>query len=63
MPDITPNPFPEPVASREMYEAHIYGTVEVKNGETRVRTLEGGGGAVTVLAARRKKRKCDSVLP
>lgn len=73
LPDISPNPFPEPVASLETYHSHIYGAVSVANPPLPPRSAAVGGahaasgdaGAapaqpVTVLAVRKKKRKADS---
>jgi regulator of Ty1 transposition protein 109 len=62
VPDITPNPFPEPVASLEMYQSHIYGTVSVTNAVVGGATRRGGEGAstegvVTVLTARKKQKR------
>jgi len=56
--DVSPNPFPEPVASAETYDSYIYGSVTVSNADApRKGPVEGDGKpAVTVLTARRKKR-------
>ncbi|KIP06827.1 hypothetical protein PHLGIDRAFT_128016 [Phlebiopsis gigantea 11061_1 CR5-6] len=74
LPDLTPNPFPEPIASLETYHSHIYGSVSVANPPLRAKAgavaagadgASGDGGRtpaqpVTVLTARKKKRKIDS---
>ncbi|KAJ7784665.1 histone acetylation protein-domain-containing protein [Mycena metata] len=66
MPDVSPNPFPEPVTSLETYHSHIYGSVYVRNpprerqGATAAQSTEttaGQGQHVTVLAVRRKKKR------
>ncbi|KAF7795178.1 hypothetical protein EIP86_006327 [Pleurotus ostreatoroseus] len=69
LPDVSPNPFPEPVASLETYEGHIYGSVSVRNpplppraGAVAGHGSSGGGSVapaqpVTVLTVRKKKRK------
>ncbi|KAG6841968.1 hypothetical protein C0991_004459 [Blastosporella zonata] len=71
--DVSPNPFPEPETSLEMYHLHIYGMVCVRNayvkpdaagaggaGGCRVVKEEGGGvPVVTVLTARKKKKRSD----
>ena len=73
LPDISPNPFPEPIASLETYHSHIYGSVSVSRPSLRPKsTLAGAGGngtagdgglapaqPVTVLTVRKKKRKMD----
>ena len=61
MGDVSPNPFPEPVASGETYDSYIYGSVTVRNAEEpRKVSVDTGGGdgrtAITVLTARKKKR-------
>ena len=58
MEDVSPNPFPEPVASVETYDSYIYGSVTVSNPDAgRKGSVEGDGKpAITVLTARRKKR-------
>ncbi|KAJ7147518.1 histone acetylation protein-domain-containing protein [Mycena crocata] len=68
IPDVSPNPFPEPVASLETYNAHIYGSVCVSNA-ARPTTREAGaekagaraerGPHVTVLAVRKKKKRAE----
>ena len=73
---ISPNPFPEPVASLQTYTAHIHGSIALSNpplppkstshpgGSTSSSGANGSNGtaapAVTVLAVRKKKRKLDS---
>ncbi|KZT09345.1 uncharacterized protein LAESUDRAFT_723085 [Laetiporus sulphureus 93-53] len=71
VPDTSPNPFPEPVASLETYHSYIYGSVAVRNPllpeKSEVRSgnsaVSSSGGAaappVTVLSVR-KKRKAPS---
>ncbi|KIJ17702.1 hypothetical protein PAXINDRAFT_175515 [Paxillus involutus ATCC 200175] len=57
--DVSPNPFPEPVASVETYDSYIYGSLIVNNpDEPRKDSAEAGNGdgAITVLTARKKKR-------
>ncbi|KDQ62578.1 hypothetical protein JAAARDRAFT_171058 [Jaapia argillacea MUCL 33604] len=63
--DITPNPFPEPVASLETYNSYIYGSVSVCNPPLPSRPtgepsapMNGRdvGQPVTVLAVRKKKK-------
>ncbi|EJF57105.1 hypothetical protein DICSQDRAFT_129683 [Dichomitus squalens LYAD-421 SS1] len=72
LPEISPNPFPDPVATRETYTAHIYGSIEVRNAPLAPRgdagadggaeTSRAGGTAapaaqpVTVLAVRKKRK-------
>ncbi|KII86876.1 hypothetical protein PLICRDRAFT_272675 [Plicaturopsis crispa FD-325 SS-3] len=67
LPDVSPNPFPEPVASLETYRSYIYGSVCVSNpplGPKPGTAADGNAGAekpkVTVLAARKKKRKPEA---
>jgi regulator of Ty1 transposition protein 109 len=64
LPEVSPNPFPEPTASLETYNSWIYGTVCVDNpvlgleiGGSRV--TDGKEQKVTVLSVRKKKRKLD----
>ncbi|KAJ6557394.1 DUF1714 domain-containing protein [Mycena vulgaris] len=69
VPDVSPNPFPEPVTSLETYHAHIYGSICVSNAPRPPKTPSGGGedgGApaepgprVTVLAVRKKKKRAE----
>ncbi|TBU47391.1 histone acetylation protein-domain-containing protein [Dichomitus squalens] len=69
LPEISPNPFPDPVATRETYTAHIYGSIEVRNAprgdagaDGGAETSRAGGTAapaaqpVTVLAVRKKRK-------
>lgn len=66
MPEISPNPFPEPETSLETYNSHIYGSVSVSNPDLTVNTSSslpkskeeatGSAPQVTVLAVRKKKR-------
>ncbi|EKM51987.1 uncharacterized protein PHACADRAFT_262433 [Phanerochaete carnosa HHB-10118-sp] len=70
LPDISPNPFPEPTASLDTYRSHIYGSVTVSNPPLVPRAVDavGADGApgaaaaqpVTMLAVRKKKRKADA---
>ncbi|RDB18040.1 hypothetical protein Hypma_000870 [Hypsizygus marmoreus] len=67
IPDASPNPFPEPVASLETYLSHIYGSVHVSNpalvkkdAQSTVTRTEGAGQAgVTVLTARKRKKRTE----
>ncbi|KAF9454758.1 hypothetical protein P691DRAFT_794586 [Macrolepiota fuliginosa MF-IS2] len=70
LPDVTPNPFPEPVASLETYQSHIYGSVCVSNPIPEATPQGGGKGddkessevvapVVTVLTARKKKKRAE----
>ncbi|KAI0755251.1 histone acetylation protein-domain-containing protein [Daedaleopsis nitida] len=43
LPEISPNPFPDPVPTPETYAGYIYGTIEVRNAPLPPRT--GGDGA------------------
>ncbi|KAI0081576.1 hypothetical protein K474DRAFT_1681935 [Panus rudis PR-1116 ss-1] len=66
LPDISPNPFPEPVTSLETYRTHIFGSLSVKNplpspkdapeADTKTELPK----PVNVLTVRRKKRKVES---
>ncbi|KAI0693988.1 histone acetylation protein-domain-containing protein [Cytidiella melzeri] len=73
-PEVSPNPFPEPVASLDTYLSHIYGSIIVKNpaqppkeppdvtsaaGDTET-APEMAPQAVNVLAVRKKKRKAEA---
>ena len=40
LPEISPNPFPDPVATRETYTEHIFGSIDVRNAPL---TPRGGG--------------------
>ncbi|KDQ26051.1 hypothetical protein PLEOSDRAFT_32249 [Pleurotus ostreatus PC15] len=70
VPDVSPNPFPEPVVSLETYRSHIYGSVCVSNPPLKEPTEKGVGAIkenstdntdasahVTLLTARRKKKR------
>ncbi|KAH9936677.1 histone acetylation protein-domain-containing protein [Fomitopsis serialis] len=71
LPDISPNPFPDPVASLETYHSYIYGSAAVDNPPLPPKAAPAGGQAdsaggdrpgqpqVTVLTVR-KKRKAPS---
>ena len=69
LPEVSPNPFPEPIASLETYRSHIYGSVSVANPPLPPRAgavpgADGAGGVtpaqpVTVLTVRKKKRKAE----
>ena len=72
MPDVSPNPFPDPVASLETYHSYIYGSVAVDNPPLPPPAVPASGQAdsagggdttgqpqVTVLTVR-KKRKAPS---
>lgn len=66
LPDVSPNPFPEPVASLDTYKSHIFGSVSVANPGLAPKAALGGAGAgdgvaapaqaVTVLAVRKKRK-------
>ncbi|KAI1794849.1 histone acetylation protein-domain-containing protein [Ganoderma leucocontextum] len=64
LPEISPNPFPDPVATRETYTEHIYGSIDVRNaprpprGDGAAAAGAGAGAAapVTVLAVRKKRK-------
>ncbi|TCD69045.1 hypothetical protein EIP91_009108 [Steccherinum ochraceum] len=71
LPEISPNPFPEPVTSLETYHSHIYGSVSVRNPALPPKSSAANGSGVDgsasaqdkpvrVLAVRKKKRKTDS---
>lgn len=64
MPDVSPNPFPEPVASLETYNSYIFGSVMVNNpalakkeGNNDMGAGNGTPATITVLTARKKRRK------
>ncbi|TFK28031.1 DUF1714 domain-containing protein [Coprinopsis marcescibilis] len=65
LPEVSPNPFPEPVASLETYRSFIYGSVAVNNPVVAsvpdVSNAENSQGAphVTVLTVRRKKKRAN----
>jgi regulator of Ty1 transposition protein 109 len=68
IPEVSPNPFPEPVTSLETYYSHIYGSVYVNNpvpsskaGDQDKPERDDAGKVeskphVTVLAVRKKKK-------
>ncbi|OJT12775.1 hypothetical protein TRAPUB_10610 [Trametes pubescens] len=72
VPEISPNPFPEPVASLETYTSYIYGSIDVRNAplppppaasgsEDTKDAAKGaaggsGGASVTVLQVRKKRK-------
>ncbi|KAH6908035.1 DUF1714 domain-containing protein [Coprinopsis sp. MPI-PUGE-AT-0042] len=62
LPEVSPNPFPEPVASLETYRSYIYGCIAVNN-PVPVAAAETSAEAaastphVTVLAVRKKKKR------
>lgn len=59
--DISPNPFPEPVASLETYHSYIFGTIAVKNRPPPTKEAASAGNGtpptITVLTARKKRAK------
>ncbi len=57
VPDVSPNPFAEPIASLETYHQHIYGKVTTANEISTRKSDE--TGRVTKLEVRRKKRKLE----
>lgn len=60
IPEVSPNPFPEPVTSLETYESFIYGSVHIDNPPLPPKALAGAAGSappVTVLTARKKKKR------
>ncbi|KAF9468551.1 DUF1714 domain-containing protein [Collybia nuda] len=70
IPDISPNPFPEPVTSLETYNSHIYGSICVSNPVTAATVGSQNMVAkqedtvteashVTVLAVRKKKKRTE----
>ncbi|KAJ6508906.1 DUF1714 domain-containing protein, partial [Mycena sanguinolenta] len=68
MPDVSPNPFPEPVTSLETYHSHIYGSTCVSNPPLPPKTEAGAEKTnaptesaphVTVLAVRKKKKRAE----
>ncbi|KAK7690347.1 hypothetical protein QCA50_007004 [Cerrena zonata] len=64
LPEISPNPFPEPVASMDTYHTHIYGSIAVNNPALSPRAAADAGKAeekpVTMLTVRKKKRKVEA---
>ncbi|KAF7982937.1 hypothetical protein HWV62_25234 [Athelia sp. TMB] len=58
VPDISPNPFPEPITSLETYNSHIYASIHVENAPLPSKPVvtESAAPSVTVLAVRKKKR-------
>ncbi|KAJ7254373.1 DUF1714 domain-containing protein, partial [Mycena haematopus] len=68
IPDVSPNPFPEPVTSLETYHSHIYGSTCVSNPPLPPKPEAGGEKTsartepaphVTVLAVRKKKKRVE----
>jgi regulator of Ty1 transposition protein 109 len=62
IPDVSPNPFPEPVTSLETYHSHIYRSIWVSN-PTDIMSVAAERGSVphvTVLTARKKKKRTES---
>lgn len=66
LPEVSPNPFPEPTTSLDTYHSHIYGSVTVTNpAAVKKKDGENGGSSmtssadapVTVLVVRRKKKR------
>lgn len=65
LPELSPNPFPDPVPSPETYTGHIYGRIEVRNAPLAARADADGAKAATGAGAAapvrvltvRKKRK------
>jgi regulator of Ty1 transposition protein 109 len=60
MPDVSPNPFPEPITSLETYNAHIYGSVHVDNPPLPPKLLDRTGDSVpqvTILTVKKKKKR------
>ncbi|KAI8978818.1 histone acetylation protein-domain-containing protein [Trametes punicea] len=45
VPEISPNPFPDPVASPETYTSHIYGSIAVRNPPLAPPNAEGAGAS------------------
>ncbi|TRM63972.1 histone acetylation protein-domain-containing protein [Schizophyllum amplum] len=56
LPEISPNPFAEPVATMDTYHGHIYGSIAVRN-PAAVKEIAAPAPPVTVLAVRKKKKK------
>ncbi|KAF7346201.1 hypothetical protein MSAN_01847000 [Mycena sanguinolenta] len=68
IPDVSPNPFPEPVTSLETYHSHIYGSKCVSNPPLPPKTEAGTEKTsvptepaphVTVLTVRKKKKRVE----
>ena len=63
IPDVSPNPFPEPVTSLETYYSHIYGTMSVNNctemGSVREGAEAMAAPPVRVLMARKKTKRAE----
>jgi regulator of Ty1 transposition protein 109 len=60
IPDVSPNPFPEPVTSLETYHSHIYGSAQVDNPPLPAKIPSGTGDStpqVTILTVRKKKKR------
>ncbi|KZP33519.1 hypothetical protein FIBSPDRAFT_810818 [Athelia psychrophila] len=59
VPDVSPNPFPEPVASLETYNSHIYGSIHIENASLPSKPVaaETVAPKVTILAVRKKKKR------
>lgn len=60
LPDISPNPFPEPVASLDTYHSYIYGSIGVNEPISEGARPAAPTPAVTVLTARRKKKRGET---
>ncbi|KAL0581019.1 hypothetical protein V5O48_001013 [Marasmius crinis-equi] len=67
LPDISPNPFPEPEPTLETYHSFIYGSICVRHAATNQNTTDPNGARetvtsapqVTVLTARKKKKRAE----
>ncbi|KAJ3544129.1 hypothetical protein NMY22_g2888 [Coprinellus aureogranulatus] len=59
LPDISPNPFPDPVASLDTHTSYIYGSIGVNAPVEEAAREAEAVRAVTVLTARRKKKRAD----
>jgi regulator of Ty1 transposition protein 109 len=60
MPDVSPNPFPEPVTTLETYNSHIYGSMHVDNPPLPPKISDKTGDSapqVTILTVRKKKKR------
>ena len=64
LPEISPNPFPEPIASMDTYHTHIYGNIAVSNPALLPKAAADAGKVeekpVTILTVRKKKRKPEA---